>query len=264
MFTTMSWNVEKLFAPAPADRDAFDAALDAIAGILTAETPDLVGMQEIGDEDAFAALLDRLGGDWAEVLSTHFGLRHPIRVGWLSRRPLERDRGSAGVPEQYRPGPCQRSRRCQGDERHRRGERERRDTEAGGGLHGREDGQSEERRHGRSAAAPESKTDDQLLLTPEEAAHVLRWATHQRELPAFDPHDVQVTTPRPAPRGREGHPARSTGRLERHLEGDGPGGQRDRMAGPQSSRRQRNSWTRRRPSTSTGGGCSPRSPSSKR
>ncbi len=61
MFTIMSWNVENLFTPDPADRDAFDAKLDALAGVITAEAPDLVGMQEIGDGDAFAALLARLG-----------------------------------------------------------------------------------------------------------------------------------------------------------------------------------------------------------
>jgi endonuclease/exonuclease/phosphatase family metal-dependent hydrolase len=88
VFTVMSFNVENLFTPAPADRDAFDAKLDALARVLTDEAPDLVGVQEIGDEDAFAALLDRLGGTWTGVLSDHFEDRHPIRVGWLSRRPL--------------------------------------------------------------------------------------------------------------------------------------------------------------------------------
>ncbi len=61
MFTIVSWNLENLFAPDTADRDAFAAKLDALAGVITAEAPDLVGVQEIGDEDAFAALLNRLG-----------------------------------------------------------------------------------------------------------------------------------------------------------------------------------------------------------
>ncbi len=84
----MSWNVENLFTPAPAERGAFDSKLDALARVITDALPDLVGLQEIGDEAAFAALLDRLGGTWTGVLATHVEPRHPIRVGWLSPRPL--------------------------------------------------------------------------------------------------------------------------------------------------------------------------------
>lgn len=88
MFTVMTWNLENLFTPAPADRADFDAKLDALAGVITDEQPDLLGVQEVGDEGSFHDLCARLGAPWAGVLSTHFDSTHTIRVGWLSRRPL--------------------------------------------------------------------------------------------------------------------------------------------------------------------------------
>ncbi len=72
----------------PDDQGAFDGKVGTLASVLTAEAPDLVGVQEIGDEDAFATLLDQLGPEWTGELSTHFEPRRPIRVGWLSRWPL--------------------------------------------------------------------------------------------------------------------------------------------------------------------------------
>ena len=63
MFTVMTWNVENLFRPEPADQADFDAKLDALAGVITAAEPDLLAVQEIGDEAAFEALRDKLGAD---------------------------------------------------------------------------------------------------------------------------------------------------------------------------------------------------------
>jgi endonuclease/exonuclease/phosphatase family metal-dependent hydrolase len=88
MFTVMTWNLENLFAPDPADRTNFDAKLGALAGVTSTEAPDLLAVQEVGDEVAFAELRDRLGSDWTGVLSTHFTSPHTIRVGWLSPHRL--------------------------------------------------------------------------------------------------------------------------------------------------------------------------------
>src|SRR3954452_7883751 len=84
MFTIMTWNIENFFAPEPADQVAFDAKLDALADVITAAEPDLLAVQEVGDEVAFAALRDKLGAGWNGALSTHFESSHPIRVGWLA------------------------------------------------------------------------------------------------------------------------------------------------------------------------------------
>src|SRR3954471_4787696 len=84
MFTIMTWNIENFFQPQPADRADFDAKLDALADVIMAAQPDLLAVQEVGDEVAFAALRDRLGAGWNGELSTHFEASHAIRVGWLS------------------------------------------------------------------------------------------------------------------------------------------------------------------------------------
>src|SRR4051794_37824127 len=88
MFTIMTWNVENLFQPAPAQRAAYDAKLDALAAVIQAAAPDLLAVQEVGDQASFDALRDRLGPSWTGVLSSHFETPHTIRVGWLSPHPM--------------------------------------------------------------------------------------------------------------------------------------------------------------------------------
>ncbi len=84
MFTIMTWNIENFFQPEPSFQVAFDAKLDALTDAITAAQPDLLAVQEVGDEAAFEALRGRLGAGWSGALSTHFEARHTIRVGWLS------------------------------------------------------------------------------------------------------------------------------------------------------------------------------------
>src|SRR4051794_7901450 len=78
----MTWNVENLFAPTPAQQPAWDVKLAQLAGVIRSVGPDLLAVQEIGDEQSFDALRHQLG--WTGVLSTHFEPSHTIRVGWLS------------------------------------------------------------------------------------------------------------------------------------------------------------------------------------
>ena len=84
MFTVMSWNVENFFTPKPADQAAYDAKVAALATVITAAAPDLLALQEVGDEESFQTLQGQLGGGWSGALSTHFETPHTIRVGWLS------------------------------------------------------------------------------------------------------------------------------------------------------------------------------------
>jgi endonuclease/exonuclease/phosphatase family metal-dependent hydrolase len=84
VFTVMSWNVENLFTPKPADQAAYDAKVAALATVITAAAPDLLALQEVGDEESFQTLQGQLGGGWSGALSTHFETPHTIRVGWLS------------------------------------------------------------------------------------------------------------------------------------------------------------------------------------
>lgn len=85
----MTWNVENLFLPVDdAGQDAYDAKLDALAAVVTAQAPDLLALQEVGDEESFENLRARLGPDWKGQLATHFDPGHAIRVGWLSTGDL--------------------------------------------------------------------------------------------------------------------------------------------------------------------------------
>jgi len=87
-----TWNLENLFepggefGPTPA---VYAAKLDALAATITAMAPDLLGLQEVGSPAALGQLVARLDGDWQVVTSKQFEARHPIRVGFLSRHPIE-------------------------------------------------------------------------------------------------------------------------------------------------------------------------------
>jgi endonuclease/exonuclease/phosphatase family metal-dependent hydrolase len=88
----MSWNLENFFSlAADADtegRQAFKQKVEELKNIITAQAPDVVGLQEVGDPEAFETLRGELGLSWQAVLSTHFEAHHAIRVGWLSPRVL--------------------------------------------------------------------------------------------------------------------------------------------------------------------------------
>jgi endonuclease/exonuclease/phosphatase family metal-dependent hydrolase len=99
MFTIMTWNIENFFQPEPADRADFDAKLDALTHVIMTAQPDLLAVQEVGDEVAFAALRDRLGAGWNGELSTHFESSHAIRVGWLSPGELSDVQEITDLPE---------------------------------------------------------------------------------------------------------------------------------------------------------------------
>ncbi|MGH3737605.1 MAG: endonuclease/exonuclease/phosphatase family protein [Micromonosporaceae bacterium] len=107
MFTVGTWNVENLFRPGgefgPKAEADYEAKLDALAARVTAMAPDVLAVQEVGDEDAFTDLADRLGGSWYSVLSAHFDKHHPIRVGFLSRHRLQVVADTAVFPEELAP-----------------------------------------------------------------------------------------------------------------------------------------------------------------
>jgi len=87
-----TWNLENLFRPGsefgPRDRGAYDAKLAGLAATIDRLAPDVLAVQEVGEEEALADLVARLAGDWHVVTSTVFEPDHPIRVGVLSRSPI--------------------------------------------------------------------------------------------------------------------------------------------------------------------------------
>jgi hypothetical protein len=95
----MTWNVENLFRPGGmagvTDPAQYEQTLENLTSMITAQRPDVIGLQEIGDPDALDDLKTKLGARYPRVLvASHFDPRHPIRVAALLRRglrPVERD-----------------------------------------------------------------------------------------------------------------------------------------------------------------------------
>ncbi|HRE47462.1 MAG TPA: endonuclease/exonuclease/phosphatase family protein [Aggregatilineales bacterium] len=91
-FTVMTWNVENLFLPGgdsgPADRDIYDRKMGNIVQTISGISPDVVGLQEVGDLAALNDLRDRLGGRYRFVRASRFPDPRGIRVAFLSRLPL--------------------------------------------------------------------------------------------------------------------------------------------------------------------------------
>jgi endonuclease/exonuclease/phosphatase family metal-dependent hydrolase len=89
MVTVASWNVENLFSTgefALAARSDYEAKLGVLVATILDHDVDIVGLQEVGDQQAFDDLLGRLGQDWQGVLST-FPDHRGIRVAVVSRLP---------------------------------------------------------------------------------------------------------------------------------------------------------------------------------
>jgi hypothetical protein len=59
--TVMTWNVENFFTPKPAEQAAYDAKVTQLADVIRAAAPDLLAVQEIGDEQSFEDLRSKLG-----------------------------------------------------------------------------------------------------------------------------------------------------------------------------------------------------------
>lgn len=85
-----TWNVENLFLPGgdfgPPSQEAYDAKLDALAATITAQAPDVLGLQEIGETEALSELVGRLDGEWHVELAD--GDSRGIRVAFIARLPM--------------------------------------------------------------------------------------------------------------------------------------------------------------------------------
>ncbi|MFJ3668545.1 endonuclease/exonuclease/phosphatase family protein [Streptomyces sp. NPDC090106] len=101
-----TWNLENLYRPGgpfgPADKAAYETKLAALAAVITELDPTLLGVQEVGDPEALRDLVPLLGGDWHTALSRHPDGRG-IRVGFLSRTPLEVLSDTSAFPAGLRP-----------------------------------------------------------------------------------------------------------------------------------------------------------------
>ncbi|MEV2214309.1 endonuclease/exonuclease/phosphatase family protein [Streptomyces sp. NPDC050997] len=101
-----TWNLENLFRPGgpfgPKDKAEYKEKLAALAVVITQLDPTLLGVQEVGDPEALRDLTEMLDGDWTFELSEHPDSRG-IRVGFLSRTPLEVLSDTNEFPSKLRP-----------------------------------------------------------------------------------------------------------------------------------------------------------------
>jgi endonuclease/exonuclease/phosphatase family metal-dependent hydrolase len=90
--TIATWNLENLFLPGsdsgPPDQATYDRKLRSLAELIDRIDPDVLAVQEVGDEQAFEDLLSRLAGEWQARLSPDADDRG-IRVGFLSKLAFE-------------------------------------------------------------------------------------------------------------------------------------------------------------------------------
>ncbi|GAA4566152.1 nuclease [Planotetraspora kaengkrachanensis] len=87
-----TWNLENLYRPGgefgPRDPAAYEAKLKALSATITRISPDVLGVEEVGDPAALDDLVSLLDGEWHVALSRHPDARG-IRVGFVSRFPLQ-------------------------------------------------------------------------------------------------------------------------------------------------------------------------------
>jgi endonuclease/exonuclease/phosphatase family metal-dependent hydrolase len=91
-FKVMTWNLENLFSPPPSDEKKireYEEKLRTLAEVILRLDADVVGVQEVGNPEAFDDLRDRLDGRYPHhQLSTKPDARG-IRVGFLSKLSIE-------------------------------------------------------------------------------------------------------------------------------------------------------------------------------
>jgi Endonuclease/Exonuclease/phosphatase family len=101
-----TWNLENLFPPGteygPTSQDAYDAKLDALAGVIADIDPYVLAVQEVGAPEAIQDLVGRLPGEWHVALS-RFPDRRGIRVGFVSRPAFDDTEDVQDFPGPLRP-----------------------------------------------------------------------------------------------------------------------------------------------------------------
>lgn len=92
MVVVGTWNLENLYRPGgeygPRDEEAYRGKLGALAGTIERIGVDVLAVQEVGEPEALADLVELLPGSWDSALSEYPDDRG-IRVGFLARLPIE-------------------------------------------------------------------------------------------------------------------------------------------------------------------------------
>lgn len=92
-FSLLTWNVENLFAPSLAAeaerRDLFSAKIRLIAQVIAGQSPDVIALQEVGGEEAVAALRAALPDEYDRQFLSAFPDGRGIRTAFITRLPLQ-------------------------------------------------------------------------------------------------------------------------------------------------------------------------------
>jgi endonuclease/exonuclease/phosphatase family metal-dependent hydrolase len=103
LFKVMTWNVENLFLPSQQSGSKtaaeYQEKLKSLADVILAIDPDVLGVQEIGDPAAFAALNALLEGRYPHNYLSQSPDRRGIRVGFLSKLKIEERADLTNLPE---------------------------------------------------------------------------------------------------------------------------------------------------------------------
>ncbi|MFI7411607.1 endonuclease/exonuclease/phosphatase family protein [Streptomyces sp. NPDC049627] len=102
-----TWNLENLMLPgdeqgAPKSQAEYEAKVTALASVITALDPLLLGVQEVQQQEALDDLVAAVGGEWHTALSRHRD-RRGIRVGFISRAPMRVLRDTRVFADKLRP-----------------------------------------------------------------------------------------------------------------------------------------------------------------
>lgn len=103
-FTVMTWNIENWFRPdhpsgsGPRDQETYQRKLTNLVRTIQAVSPDVIGLQEVGDEDAFGDLRRALNNRYPYGRVSRLPDARGIRVAFLSRLPLLQARDLGDMP----------------------------------------------------------------------------------------------------------------------------------------------------------------------
>jgi len=106
MLTVATWNLENFFRPSvgagPTSQAAYEDKLAHLKATIEAITPDVLGVQEVGQPEALEDLRAALGQDWQAITSQHPDGRG-IRVGFLSTLPFIEHEDVVSFPAVLKP-----------------------------------------------------------------------------------------------------------------------------------------------------------------
>lgn len=102
-FKVMTWNIENLFRPGsesgPLGQAEFMQKLTSLANVILKLDPDVVAVQEIGGEEPFDDLSEKLEGRYPHLKLSNQPDGRGIRVGFLSKLPIEESEDIVDFPQ---------------------------------------------------------------------------------------------------------------------------------------------------------------------